>query len=176
MSSPILWQVQVSVAAVHRVDVSDSALAPILGPGRDRRLKSWGHAGADGVHFLAHRGGTDLHTDTAYLRYSCQLVLRNDGTRIRGAEPDLVGEWHPPMRPGALYCLDTHVEHQGVFDRRLTEATSSAGLVKVVIAVDRDEPLDHRTGWSLVCRYLRCQLSDFPLTNRPPRWRPPIAS
>ena len=156
------------------MNVGDQALAVVLGPGRERRLKSWGHA-AEGVHFLAHRGGTNLHTDRAYLRYSCQLVLRNDGTRIRG-EPDLAGEWHPPMQPGALYCLDTHVEHQGLVDHRLTGSTTSAGLVKVVIAVDRDEPLDPRAGWALVSRYLRYQLSDFLVTDRPPRWRPAIAS
>jgi hypothetical protein len=173
---PIRWLVATPAANAALVDTSDATLDPILGgPGVARRLRSWGHD-TDGVHFLAHRSGIGIHTDTAYLRYSHQLVLRNDGTQIIGdAEWDAVE--HPPMLPGVMYCLDTWVPHAGVVDPRIADreaGRSAAGLCKVVIACDRPEPLEPFDAWQLVGRYLHHQLADFEVGRRPPRWRPGV--
>jgi hypothetical protein len=165
---PLLWQVTVPVAAHHLVDTCDEAMHAVLGPGTARALKSFGH-NDKGVHYLLLRGGTGVHTDTAYTRYTMQLVLRNDGTRIRGL-PRLDGppeSWHPPMAPGVMYCLDTHSPHQGCPDPRMNPP--ARGYMKAVIAVDRDNPLDPEDAWLLLSGYLLRQFADFPVTRRPPR-------
>lgn len=165
---PVRWLVRTSVVERgHQVDVSDPAMHAVLGAGTRRALKSFGHD-ADGVHFLLHRDGTTLHTDTAYLRYSAQLVLRNDGTRIRG-EADAPEDWHPPLAVGTMYLLDTHSPHQGLADSRLE---CPRAPMKAVIAVDRPEPITPAEAWPLLSRLLAHQFADFPVNARPPRWRP----
>jgi hypothetical protein len=166
---PVLWATRAPDWAKEADPCAPGIIDPILGgQGTARRLKSWGHD-SEGVHFLAHRSGIGQHTDLAYLRYSFQLVLRNDGTRIAG-ENDAYA-WHPPMERGRFYCLDTHVPHSGVTDPRLTSATSRSGLVKVVIAFDRDHVLRPGEAWPLIERYMHHRLTDFPVGARPPRWR-----
>jgi hypothetical protein len=179
-TQPVLRTIVAKRAIEHRVDCSDDVLDVVfaatpkpptgrVGRGAGgRRLRSWGHD-ADGVHFLAVQGGTALHNDVAYTRYSHQLVLRNDGTRIRG-EPDAAPDnWHVPMKVGTLYWLDTHQLHQGLIDPRM--APTAKVPRKCVIAVDRDEPLPLDQAWGLLSRYLGFQLLDFPVNARPPRWR-----
>lgn len=165
-AQPLLWQVEVKGLDITP-DTSDWAMRQVLGDGNARALKSFGHD-SDGVHYLLLRGGTGLHTDTAYTRYTHQLVLRNDGTRIRGlAVNDGPETWPPPMYPGVMYCLDTHSPHIGCLDPRMSPPPR--GFMKAVIAVDRDQPLDPDEAFGLLARYLARQFSDFEVTRRPPR-------
>jgi hypothetical protein len=168
--NPILWFVTVlpDMNVGITTDVSDDAMHYALGPGKSRALKSFGHDD-DGVHFLLLRNGTPgLHTDIAYARYTHQLVIRNDGTRVRGlaAYDD---DWHPPMYPGAMYCLDTWSPHTSHPDPRMNPALPRTGFMKAVIAVDRDEPLNPAEAWRLLARYTSKQFRDFEVTRRPPR-------
>lgn len=167
--NPLLWLHQPPPGWRTRVRTDDRTLAKII-PGSGRALKSWGHNEA-GVHWLATRGGTGLHDDRAYLRYTHQLVLRNDGNRIRGLpEHDDPESWHPIMVPGTLYCLDTHSPHQGLSDTRV-QGPPGIARVKVVIAVDREEPLAPVVAWDMLSLFLMRQLTDDPVTVRPPKWR-----
>lgn len=168
---PVRWLVRTS--AQITADCSDAALARFLPPGRSRKLKSVGHD-ADGVHLLITRAGTPLHTDTAYARYSHQLVLRNDGNRVRGTDDT---GWHPPMVPGVMYALDTHSPHQGLPDPRMISphrAGAGPAIVKVVIAVDRDELLSPDDAWPLLRRMLDADLAAIApqATKTAPRYRP----
>jgi hypothetical protein len=154
-SMPVLWQVGTREPATG--DYSTETLARFLPPGRGIALRSFGHDG-DGVHWLLTRAGTPLHRDPAYARYSHQLVVRNDGNRLRGLprydQPD---RWHPPLRPGAMYALDTHSPHQGTRDPRM----KPIGVVlKLVIALDRDELLTPREVWPFLARLLHRELPE----------------
>lgn len=111
-----------------------AALEIAMGPGKGRKLRSWGHDD-DGVHWLATRAGANLHTDRNYARYSHHVIVRNDGWRLRGVDD---GRRIMPLMPGVMYCLDTWSPHAIVPDLRL----NAKPLYKVQIAVDRDEPLN----------------------------------
>ena len=151
---PVLWLVRVR-AAIVTGDYSDEALARFLPPGRGIKLRSFGHD-EDGVHWLLTRAGTPLHYDPAYARYSHQLVLRNDGNRLRGLPRyDDRADWHPPLWPGTMYALDTHSPHHGVPDPRMDPPPV---VLKLCIAVDRDEPLSPAEAWPLLSRYLAAEL------------------
>lgn len=126
-----------------------------FGSSSSRRLKVF-ESDSEGVHFLLMRGGTSMHTDKACPRYSHHLVLRNDGTGIRGLHGDKPE--HLPMRRGVMYCLDTHSPHQGLRDSRLFPMEP---LVKLVVAVDRDEPLDPGECLELVTRILDTNVGDW---------------
>ena len=136
---PVLWLVQTSGRGTG--DYSAETLARFLPPGRGIKLRSFGHD-PDGVHWLLTRAGTALHHDPAYARYSHQLVLRNDGNRLRGLPRyDSPDRWHPPLVPGVMYALDTHSPHQGTKDPRMDPPPV---VLKLAIAVDRDELLTPR--------------------------------
>lgn len=160
---PILWAVPAPVKTLP--DCTDAVLDQYLRPGSGRTLLSFGHD-PDGVHFLLTRAGTPLHRDPAYARYSHQLIIRNDGNRVRGLPAHDTGEaWHPPMVPGLMYALDTHSPHQGLPDTRMGGGRSGV-IVKAVIAVDRDELLTPEQAWPLLSRYLTVQLADVPQPDR----------
>jgi hypothetical protein len=171
---PVLWSV--TTTATQMPDCSDPVIEKYLGPGNARTIKSFGHDG-DGVHFLLTRAGTPLHNDSAYARYTHQVVIRNDGNRIRGLPAyDTEDMWHPPMLPGVMYALDTHSPHQGLPDSRMGARARGTAVLKAVIAVDRDELLTPEQAWPLLARYLTVQMADVPqpdlaLTSAP-RWRP----
>jgi hypothetical protein len=151
---PVLWTVRTRTPATG--DYSDAVLARLLPGGRGRSLKTFGHD-PDGVHWLLTRGGTTLHYDPAYARYSHQLVVRNDGNRLRGL-PRFEGDpatWHPPLVPGVMYALDTHSPHHGVPDPRMDPPPV---VLKLCIAVDRDEPLSPAEAFPLLARYLAAKL------------------
>jgi hypothetical protein len=133
---PLVWVEQFS-EVVPSIDVSDAMLERAFGPGTSRKLKSWGHSGPVGVHWLATRSGTPMHTDPAYSRYTHHLILRNDGFRLRGLEdrPDSI-----ILRPGAFYCLDAHSPHQVVEDKRLSSLRLDKPVYKLQVAFDTDEP------------------------------------
>jgi hypothetical protein len=169
--NPLLWITRVDLTGRTLPNTSDAALTTLgVPPGRGRLVRSWGH-NSEGVHWLLTRAGTPPHTDRAYLRYTHQIVLRNDGTRIRGLarhDPTDRSLWPPVLTPGAYYCLDTHSPHQGTTDPRLPQRP---GRTKIVIAVDRDQPLTDQEAWLLLHPYLDRQLTDDPMTTRPPRYR-----
>jgi hypothetical protein len=151
---PVLWCVMTPEAGTG--DYSDEVLARFLPEGKSRALRSFGHD-ADGVHWLLTRGGTPLHRDPAYARWSHQLVLRNDGNRLRGLPRyDDRRNWHPPLRPGVMYALDTHSAHQGLPDERLRPPPV---VLKLVIAVDRDELLKPGEAYGLLSRLLHLDLT-----------------
>ena len=155
---PIRWWVRSPVEAVP--PAPDTTLeAAFGGPTRSRKLRSWGHD-PDGVHWLATVNGTILHTDPAYRRYTFHLVVRNDGWRIRG----ISDEHHPPMTPGALYCLDTHSPHAVVRDDRLPWTPPG---YKLQIALDADEILTAQEVWPLLRRYLDHDPADTAATAPP---------
>ncbi|HKE70555.1 MAG TPA: hypothetical protein VKB55_14945 [Nocardioidaceae bacterium] len=147
--NPIVWWQPRLLPVIP--DVSDAAMEPAFGGGRNRKLKSWGHVGEHGVHWLVTRSGTPFHADPAYPRYTHHLIVRNDGFRLRGVEdPDL-----PPFTPGMLYCLDAHSPHQVIVDDRILsiEEMDRHGikpLYKVQAAVDFDTVIDAELAWSLL--------------------------
>lgn len=130
---PVLW-VTTTTARPDPARYSDEALARFLPPGHGRALRSFGHD-ANTAHWLLTRGGTPLHIDPAYARYSHQLVLRNDGNRLRGLPR--FDQLHPPLIPGVMYLLDTHSPHIGLPDERLGRSRVT-GMLKIVAAVDSD--------------------------------------
>lgn len=141
---PVRWFVRSPATFTH---VPDEALTPAFGPGTSRKIKSWAHED-DGVHWLATRGGTPYHTDPNYLRFTHHLLVRNDGWRIRGKDD----EYHPVMRPGCMYCLDTHSPHEVVRDDRLV--FEKPGF-KLQIAVDSDTILNPDVVWKLLAPWVR---------------------
>jgi hypothetical protein len=147
-ATPVLW------ARLHRLhrtpDVSDAAMVRLYGDVKaHQRLRTWGHTpGEDvdlAVHYLSTRGGTNLHTDPGYLRFTHQLVLRNDGFVQHGLAPVLP----PVMEPGCLSCLDTHSPHKVAVDPRV-KWERRGPRYKVALAVDRAEPLDPDEAWALL--------------------------
>lgn len=156
---PVMWFVKIPAPPG---DFSDEALARFLPPGRGRTLRSFGHDDMD-VHWLLTRAGTPLHHDPAYPRYSHQLVLRNDGTRIRGLPRyDERSNWHPPLVPGAMYLLDTHSPHQGLPDPRMSPPPV---VTKLAIAVDLHEPLSPDQAWPLLRRLVGADLPEVGQTT-----------
>jgi hypothetical protein len=150
---PVVWIEQAPEEVfplIAALDLSDEAMHRYLGTGGARGLKSFGHD-KDGVHFLLTRAGTTLHTDKGYARYSHQLVLRNDGNRLRGLERYDNPRAHPPLVPGTMYALDTHSPHQGTADRRF--AVRRTGM-KAVLAADRDTLLNAAQVWELFSPWL----------------------
>jgi hypothetical protein len=157
---PVMWLVQTREPPT--ADYSDDTLRRLLPPGNGRALRSFGHD-RDGVHWLLTRAGTPLHHDPAYLRYSHQLVLRNDGNRLRGLPRfDAVDGWHPPLRPGVMYALDTHSPHQGLPDPRMDPPRV---VLKLAVAVDRDELLSPAQAWPLLRRFLHAELPETGQTS-----------
>jgi len=179
-SDPMLWTVPMPAKyrpLIEAIDTSTPSMERFVGPGRGMSLKSFGHT-PSGVHFLLTRAGTTVHVDPAYTRYSHQLILRNDGNRIRGLpryDSSDSSKWHSPLVPGTLYALDTHSPHQGLHDPRISPA---AGL-KAVIAVDRDQPLDPDEVWELFRPWVVsgiqfadvAQPGDVLASVSAPRWR-----
>jgi len=165
--NPVVWYRRTRLTG-HAVDVSDEVMRAHFGDGKGKKIKSFGHD-PGGVHFLLTRDGTIVHTDKAYTRFTHQLVLRNDGNRLRGLARYDGGEhtWHPPLVVGSMYCLDTHSPHQGLKDPRMNPGPPP--IYKAVIAVDRDAPLPPSDAWLLLQRLLTDQLSDWDTTDRPIR-------
>jgi hypothetical protein len=163
-ADPVVWITKPGVD-VSATRVGPDVVAPLMGDGSSRKLKSLGHA-ENGAHFLLTRGGTSLHTDKAYARYSHQLVIRNDGNRLRGFEDTEQSEWHMPMVPGVMYCLDTHSPHQGLRDKRMFGVTP---IIKVVLAVDRQHILDPAEALALLMPLVGTQLAAWENRARPVR-------
>jgi hypothetical protein len=148
---PLLWTVQTPVSPDPWL-YPDAALAALLPPGRGIALRSFGHD-RDSVHWLLTRAGTPLHRDPAYARYSYQLVLRNDGNRLRGLPR--YDQEHPVLRPGVMYCLDTHSPHQGLPDPRMDPPKV---VLKLAAAVDSDTLVGPNAVWPLLVRFVGREL------------------
>jgi hypothetical protein len=158
-TDPVLWIETVpqdDLAMLRLTDVSDAVMHRYIGPGKGRKIKSFGHD-AEGRHFLLTRAGTPVHNDKTYTRYSHQLVIRNDGNRLRGLPRFDKPLAHPKLVPGVMYCLDTHSPHQGLPDDRFP---TRSGMMKAVIAVDRDNPMTPADFLALIRPWLGISLAD----------------
>ena len=104
------------------VDLPDSITAPNenelekIFKTKGYKLQTWGRAkDADGKdikennpHWIGVRGGTPLHVDPAYPRFSHHLKLRVDqGISVRG-----LNKVELALQRGVFYILDTHSPHQ----------------------------------------------------------------
>jgi len=138
-ANPILWWTE--------VDTDLPAIEPeffteLLGAGKGKRVKTWGHTyGPLSPHYLAIRGGTTLHTDPAFARYSVQLQLYNGGYITHGVDDD--PEHYPIFRPGVVVLLDTHSPHQVEADPRtgLTDPHKLTAAIDSVEYPDLDKAL-----------------------------------
>jgi len=78
-------------------------------------LQTWGRTRGvleDDPHWIAVRGGTPLHYDPRYPRYSHHLKIRVDpGVSVRGL--DLA---ELPLKRGTYYVLDARSPHQVVHE------------------------------------------------------------
>jgi hypothetical protein len=95
------------------------------------RFKTWGHANGDklGAHFICARGGTAMHTDPGFARYSVHLQLYNGGWVCHGLDgiEDVM-----PCEPGVVSVLDTWSPHRVSRDPRVPKRSPS----KVAAAID----------------------------------------
>src|SRR5262245_34051264 len=87
---PILWQHRWEEFSELVLPVIDDAdMVTIQGPGESQRVFTYGHArgnkrdGSD-PHFITTRTSYQLHTDTGFVRFTHQVVLRNDGFLVGG--------------------------------------------------------------------------------------------
>lgn len=131
-------------------DVEADFFIRLFGPGRSKRIKTWGHLGGPlSAHYLATRGGTPLHTDPAYARFSVQMQLHNEGFYTHGLDED--PEAYPVLRPGVVVLLDTHSPHKVAPDPRLEQT----GLHKMSVAIDyKDAPDPEEAIGKLIARIL----------------------
>jgi hypothetical protein len=131
---PIVWQ---QAWPDELDDVTDDDMVQIQGEGKASRVYTYGHQGsrANGrhPHYISTRTGYPLHVDVGFVRFTHQVVLRNDGFMVCG----LAGTTKHPQPKGTVYCLDTHSPHQVIRDTRLPQV----GLYKLQAAVDADRPL-----------------------------------
>lgn len=149
---PILWQHRwEDFSDLELPEITNEDMHVIQGDGTAQRVFTYGHAKGnkrDGTdpHFITTRTSYQLHTDTGFVRFTHQVVLRNDGFLVGGlavaaALQDAAAGGKltlPVAQPvGSMYCLDTHSPH-GVFrDDRLPQA----GIYKLQAVVDADHPL-----------------------------------
>lgn len=133
---PVLW-VSKPRNVLRGPPVSDAVMERIFDMSKNtKQLRSWGHD-PTGAHWLATKGGTALHTDPAYTRYTHHLVLRNDGFYLHGVNE---GRHLPTLAVGSMLCLDTWSPHKLVRDPRLAKPGVQP-VFKLAIAVDRDKPI-----------------------------------
>lgn len=133
-TDPILWQ-EDWTGPLPEVTIAD--MQAIQGTKRSKRVYTYGHTGSfrDGrcPHFISTRTGYQMHVDIGFVRFTHQVVLRNDGFQVCG----LMGGARRPQPRGVVYCLDTWSPHQVIRDDRLT----NCGIYKLQAAVDADQPL-----------------------------------
>ena len=133
--NPILWQ-QVWLGP-PLPEVTDEDMRAIQGEGKGKRVYTYGHNGSRSngrlPHFISTRTGYALHVDVGFVRFTHQVVLRNDGFQVCG----LKGVADHPQGRGQVYCLDTWSPHQVVRDDRLP----NHGIYKLQAAVDAEVPL-----------------------------------
>jgi len=133
----MVWRSEWPATAIALPEVTDADLRAIHGEGRGSRVFTYGHGGnrRNGriPHFISTRDGYSMHVDVGFVRFTHQVVLRNDGFLVRGLADE---DWFPAQRRGTMYCLDTHSPHCIVRDRRWDD-----GRFKLQAAVDADEPM-----------------------------------
>lgn len=141
--NPIVWARIPPPSIVDALPkISAEFFDELWGPGRSRRIKTWGHLGDKlSAHYLALRGGTTLHTDPAFARYSAQLQLYNDGWITHGVDED--PEHYPPFTKGVVVLLDTHSPHKVAPDPRLPSAERPSCKMSCAIdSVEEPEPAE----------------------------------
>tara|TARA_R110000803_G_scaffold28011_8_gene65118 strand:- start:7755 stop:8264 length:510 start_codon:yes stop_codon:yes gene_type:complete len=135
-SNPVVHVEQVDLPA-SIVIPGDADLLKVFKTG-GYRLQTWGRpkdaSGKDirkmAAHWIAVRGGTPLHTDPAYPRYSHHLKIRVDpGTFVRG-----MNKVELELARGMFYILDAHSPHQ-VFHKLEPKAWN------VAVSIDNDRPI-----------------------------------
>jgi hypothetical protein len=101
---------------------------------RTSRFKTFGHRdGKQGPHFIVARGGTSMHTDIGFMRWSVHVQLYNGGYYTHGLDTDPAN--YELLVPGVITVLDTHSPHKVSRDPRLEQRSPS----KVAMAVDFDD-------------------------------------
>jgi len=101
---------------------------------RTSRFNTFGHRdGKRGPHFIVARGGTPMHTDIGFARYSIHVQIYNGGYFTHGL--DGIAGNYPLFTPGLVTILDTHSPHKVSRDPRLDQVSPS----KVAAAYDFDE-------------------------------------
>lgn len=118
-------------------EVAPDFFERLFGPGKSRKIKTFGHTeGPLSPHYLALRGGTTLHTDPAFARYSVQLQIVNQGYYTHGLEENV--DQYPIFAPGLCVVLDTHSPHKVVPDPRMERT----GYCKLSAVIDSWEKPD----------------------------------
>lgn len=138
--NPILWWKKLDV---ELPEITPEFFIELLGKGKGKRVKTWGHTyGPLSPHYLAIRGGTTLHTDPAFSRYSVQLQLFNGGYITHGIDAD--PSHYPVFEPGVVVLLDTHSPHQVEVDPR-TGLSDPNKLTAAIDSVEKPD-LDRQVG------------------------------
>lgn len=150
---PVLWRDHSHPLARVFDEVSDEKMVARFDAGKSMRLQTYDHVGDKySVHLLAVRAGTPLHVDPAYLRYSHQYVLRNDGWYLHGMNDE---KPEVPDAVGTLHCLDTHSPHKVSRDERIL---SGAGLYYIALVIDDDKPRPPEWVWEQMQPWLKERL------------------
>lgn len=106
--NPVVFAKKVELPA-NFIFPKDAELAEIFTTGKPQ-LKTWGRGATliNDPHWIGVRGGTPLHIDPRYPRYTHQLKVRVDpGIFCRGI--DLTEQ---KLERGLFYILDAHSPHQ----------------------------------------------------------------
>ena len=133
--NPVMYAAKVDLPYFVKVP-TDSELEEIFKT-KGFKLQTWGRSkGKDGKyirendpHWIGVRGGTPLHIDPAYPRYSHHLKVRvDDGISVRGMDKAEL-----PLFRGVFYILDTHSPHQ---------ILNNNGGWNVAVSIESKEMLD----------------------------------
>lgn len=136
----------------HGVAVPTDAELEQIFRGAGYRLQTWNRsADSDGKkrvlndpHWLAVRGGTPLHVDPRYPRFSHQLKVRVDtGIYVRGFDRE-----ETMLRRGTFYILDTHSPHQ-VFHK------DNTGAWNVTASIDHNIMLNPASTLKRLLEYVK---------------------
>lgn len=115
---------------------TDEMLSTIFTTG-STQIRTWGRTPktkAMDPHWIGLRGGTGLHTDPAYPRYSHHLKIRVDeGFSVQGLSKQPF-----PLTRGLFYILDAHSPHQV-----LCKGPDKLGF-NIAISMDAKFPLEVR--------------------------------
>lgn len=130
-SNPVVYAEYLDIDKEHIVMPSEEQLKRIF-INDGFRLQTWKRSKdkngktilTEDPHWIAVRGGTPLHVDPRYPRYSHHLKVRcDDGIYCRGLSRE---ELH--LRRGLFYILDTHSPHQ-VFHKKNQKSWNVAASV-----------------------------------------------
>lgn len=113
-ANPVVYATRIDLGSRYRCPTDEELKSVFLT--EQFNLQTWGRAkdpsGRDILindpHWIAVRGGTPLHIDPKYPRYSHHLKLRvDDEIYVRGLNKEEM-----QLERGTFYILDTHSPHQ----------------------------------------------------------------